>query len=498
MSTQPAEPHRASARRRETTATSAPLHDARGLAVRGATPGALAAYERAAAAFLHWRGGAGEAVDQAIERAPSFTMAHVLKAWRFAGSRDPAIVRRARKPLGRASLLASDARERLHVAALAAVLADDYEAARDRLSKLLRIAPRDALALQVAHSLDYLLGDTQTMNRRIAAVLPAWSPDLAGHAGVLAMHAFALQESGAYAAAEQAVAQALAIDPFEPRAHHAMAHVFEMSNRAAEGARWLREHSVAWDGSGAEGSTVATHLWWHLALFELTLGHVDAALAIYDAHLAPSREEPLPLADLIDAASLLWRVRLQGGVPGSRSAPLANAWAAHAENGFCTFSDLHAMLAFVGARDFEAAGRLERLLERRAADRGRHAQSTRQVGLPASRALIAFGRGEVARAAALLARLPAATHRIGGSHAQRDVLQLTLARAFSLLAGRRRERLAVSRVQWSHPPATADAVLPGPTADMNVLGRPIWRAPARFPHPSSRDRLDRLPTRPAP
>jgi hypothetical protein len=55
--------------------------------------------------------------------------------------------------------------------------------------------------------------------------------------------------------------------------------------------------------------------------------------------------------------------------------------------------------------------------------------------LPACRALIAFGCGDYARAAGLLAGLPALAHRLGGSHAQRDLLQRTMQQA---VAQRRR------------------------------------------------------------
>ena len=51
------------------------------------------------------------------------------------------------------------------------------------------------------------------------------------------------------------------------------------------------------------------------------------------------------------------------------------------------------------------------------------------VGLPANRALAAFGHGDFATAARLLRALPPVAHRIGGSHAQRDVLHLTRAAA---------------------------------------------------------------------
>ena len=59
----------------------------------------------------------------------------------------------------------------------------------------------------------------------------------------------------------------------------------------------------------------------------------------------------------------------------------------------------------------------------------RYGETTRQVGLPACRALIAFGRGNDTLAINLLASLPALAHRLGGSHAQRDVLNLTLLKA---------------------------------------------------------------------
>ena len=72
-------------------------------------------------------------------------------------------------------------RERGHLAAIAAMLGDDYERAKTLLGELLRLHPRDALALQVAHSFDYVTGDAERMNDRVAAVLPAWASDLPGY-----------------------------------------------------------------------------------------------------------------------------------------------------------------------------------------------------------------------------------------------------------------------------------------------------------------------------
>jgi tetratricopeptide (TPR) repeat protein len=411
--------------------------DAHGCSISGATPAALQAYERALAAFLGWRSGADVQLALALQEAPGFVMAHVLKAWQRVCSRDPRRVQSAGPVLARAAGLPANERERLHLAAIAAALADDYERVTLRLDELLRLQPRDALALNVAHAFDYLAGDVDRMNERMTAVLPAWSRELPGYHAVLAMHAFSLEESGEYERAEQNAREALALNALDARAHHVMAHVFEMSERADEGVHWMNEHIASWDVD----TVVATHCWWHLALFHLAQGQLDRALALYDQRIRAGQSGAI--TDLIDAAALLWRVQLGGADTGTRWAELAAAWRPHIDDGFCSFNDLHAMLSFVGARDWDSAQRLELGLVRAQSLPTRHGATTRQLGLPACRALVAFGRGNHTLAITLLASLPALAHRFGGSHAQRDVLHLTLLQAVERIRRRgRRPRVS--------------------------------------------------------
>jgi tetratricopeptide (TPR) repeat protein len=397
--------------------------DARGCSITGAEPAALQAYERALAAFQCWRSGADMQIALALQEAPTFVMAHVLQAYLLLCNRDPRRVRSARPVLARAAALPANERERLHLAAIAAALADDYERAKALLGELLRRHPRDVLALQVAHAFDYVTGDVTRMSDRVAAVLPAWSSDLPGHHAVLAMHAFGLEESGDYERAERVARAALAANPFDARAHHVMAHVFEMTERADAGVCWMNAHIACWSAD----TVVATHCWWHLALHHLEQGELDRALALYDHRVRAGYSTEI--ADLIDAAALLWRMQVLGSDTDARWTELSAAWAPHIDDGFCSFNDLHAMLAFVGARDWDRALRLELALAKSQSLPTRHGETTRQLGLPACRALIAFGRGDYTRAISLLASLPALAHRLGGSHAQRDVLHLTLLQA---------------------------------------------------------------------
>ena len=418
--------------------------DPRGGRISGATPAASLPYERALAAFQSWRSGAGAPLAAALQEAPGFVMAHVLQAYLLLGSRDPRQVRAARPVLEHAARLPANARERLHLAAIAAVLADDYEAAKARLSEVLRKHPRDVLALQMAHSLDHTTSTPQRMSERIASVLPAWSSELPGYHAVLAMHAFALGECGEYAQAEDRARAALAMNADDARAHHAMAHVFEMTDRPAAGLRWMNAHAEFW----ASGTAVVTHGWWHVALYHLALGQTDLALALYDRQIRADRSEEL--ADLVDATALLWRLHLLGVDTPSRFGELARAWTPHIDDRFCSFTDIHAMLAFVGALDWSRAQRLEQSLIR-APTATRHGATTRDLGLPACRGLMAFGRGRHALALTHLASLPALVHQLGGSHAQRDVLHLTLLQAVERL------RRPVRATQETRTPAARHA-----------------------------------------
>jgi hypothetical protein len=66
--------------------------------------------------------------------------------------------------------------------------------------------------------------------------------------------------------------------------------------------------------------------------------------------------------------------------------------------------------------------------------------------------LIAFGRGDYASVTSLLASLPPLAHRIGGSHAQRDLLHLTLLQALEYL-GRPISRLGTAAHFFTHDPS---------------------------------------------
>jgi tetratricopeptide (TPR) repeat protein len=375
----------------------------------------MQSYQAALRALLLHRGDALALARQAVAEAPDDLRARQLEASLLLCSRHVDDFKAVR--LLAAGLHGNDG----HSAAIRTAAAGDYAGASRVYDEMLGRDPRDLLALAVAQVFDYYLGDPQALLRRSSRVLRHWSAALPDYHAVLAMHAFALEECGDYRSGEEAARRALELEPLDLRAHHAVAHVLEMQGRAAEGVRWMGARSAWWTQAGA----ASTHLWWHLALYHLALDRADLALAIYD------RRVPLGgLSERIDASALLWRLHLDGYDVAGRFDDLAEAWRPHAEDAHCAFNDLHAMMAFVGARRWDLARALLAAQAARVArQEGANYDMTRLVGMPACRAVLAYGRGQFAEAERLLRGLPPVAHRIGGSHAQRDVLHLTRAAA---------------------------------------------------------------------
>ena len=399
------------------------LHDRYGLPVSGATRESLDRFGQALEACTTWRGEPAALLEQCTREAPAFVMAHILAAYVALGGREPGGARTARVLHARAAGLPATRRERLHLAAIEAVLAGEHDRSSALLDAILEAHPHDLVALQFAHSLDYRVGDARRLLRRVMRVMPRWSSGMAGRDGVLAMHAFALEERGRFAAAEASARQALEIAPRNLRAQHALLHVHEMRGEAGRGLLEALPRAPYW----GRASTSSTHLWWHLALFHLALGRVDAALDVYDARIAPHLA--LGVSVLIDASALLWRLRLRGLDAGERGAAVAAHWAPHAGDAHSVFSDVHAMMAFVaGGREEDAATLIATLRARAAAPRP-GAAVARLVGLPVCHAIAAFGRRQWREVVAQLRALPVLVGRLGGSRAQQSVVELMLAAA---------------------------------------------------------------------
>jgi len=405
--------------------------DRHGMPVSTGSRAAIDAADDAIDLFHGYFGNPIEALDRAIALDEHAILPRVAKAGILLTTSEKALEPLAAAELDAAeqSAAAANPRERGHIAAGRAWLDGDWRRAVRGWGDVLLDYPRDTLALQLAHLGDFFLGQSQMLRDRVARVLPHWRDSVPGFGYVLGMHAFGLEETADYARAEQTGRRALDLNPRDPWAIHAVAHVMEMQGRLPEGIAWLESRAPDWSVDNG----FAFHNWWHLALYYLDLGEHAKVLEVYDTRIRPKRSQVI--LEMIDATAMLWRLHLRGIDVGDRWKELADAWEPLAEDGHYAFNDYHAMMAFVADGREQAAGVLLATMRARAdRSRGTNAAMTREVGLPVSVALRAFGRGEWAVAIEMLRPVRLIAQRAGGSHAQRDILALTLIEA-ALRAG---------------------------------------------------------------
>src|SRR5262245_30606320 len=215
------------------------IKDSAGYAASGATNESLAAFDQATRELRCYIGNPVASVDRALEASPEMTMAHALKAWLHLLGTEPAGLEVARACLRTAAALPATERERGHLEAARLVLAGRWRAAGRVLEDVSAVYPRDGLALQAGHSIDFFTGDSRMLRDRIARALPVWSDAVPGYHAVLGQYAFGLEECGEYAAAERCGRESVEREPRDGWGWHAVAHVLEMQNRPAEGVAWL-------------------------------------------------------------------------------------------------------------------------------------------------------------------------------------------------------------------------------------------------------------------
>jgi hypothetical protein len=393
---------------------------------------ALELYDTAVAQFNGFRIDPLATIEAALVEDPGFVMAHCFKAGallttseRGAESAIAAALAAVEPHLGHAL-----ERERLHVKAARAWLNGDFAATAAAYGNIAAEHPRDLLALQVAHLCDFLLGNAQMLRDRPAQVLRAWGEREESRGIILGMHAFGLEECGSWDLAEAAGRRAIELDPRDIWAAHAVTHVMEMRGRTREGLEWLEATAPDW----SEQNFLAFHNWWHMALFHLDNEDHISALAVYDTRIRPV---PTRIAvEMVDASALLWRLRLRGADVGDRWSELAESWQTFGEDGYYAFNDVHALMAFLATGNESQVQRVMSSLEAAARRTDTNGMMSREVGLPMARALHAFEQRDYEATIDELQRVRGFASRFGGSHAQRDILQLTVTEA-ALRAGKR-------------------------------------------------------------
>lgn len=308
----------------------------------------------------------------------------------------------------------STAREHLFVRAVDAWAQGDVKSAVACYRALVTAYPSDIAAAKWAQYHAFNLGDAATMCAVAEAILPAHSqtPQAWG------MLAFAQEQCLDVEAAEDSALCALSMRRAEPWAHHAMVHALTTRSRVTEATRLMETHSETW---GDRSIFIREHNWWHLALLYLDAGDHKRALAVYDRELWGIWPEFAQ--EQIGAVSALWRLELEGVDVGARWTPVAEKIAERGFEHILSFHDLHFVYALAKAGRIGLAETFLHSLAHHALVAREPAWS--EVAFPTAQGLFAHATGQHRRAEMLLLPVLGKLHRLGGSHAQRDVILMS-------------------------------------------------------------------------
>lgn len=364
--------------------------------------------------FLAAQADAEGAFQQAVAADPDFTLAHLGLA-------------RVRQAVGRGkdaaeafgvvkdSAGAMTAREAGHFNAFSLLLSGDGPGAYKAIRAHLLDHPRDAMIAQTCMGVFGMIGFSGQPGREAEQL--AFTTSLAPHYGedwwFICQHGFSQVEAGQTKLAEANLERALALNPKNANAAHIRAHVYYEAGETQAGAAFMKDWIKDYDKGGA----LHCHISWHVALWAMEHGDIDQMWEVLDRDVAPGKAWGPALNIMTDMASLLYRAELAGvDVPKSRWAEVSRYAADVFPNPGIAFGDVHAALAHAMAGNMDALNRIQTDAKGPAAD----------VVQTLAEAFGAIAAERWADATKHLTAVMASHERIGGSRAQRDLIEYAL------------------------------------------------------------------------
>lgn len=380
------------------------------------------------------------ALQRAIDADPSFALAHaaLARTMQIEGRGAEAVA-----AIEKANALTSgiSAREQSHVAVSDLLVSGKGAAAYQAILNHLEEHPRDVLMVQPCTSVFGLIGLSGKVGReaQMLAFMHRLAPHYEDDWWFAAFHAFAQAETGQIADATKTIERALSGNPRNANAAHIRSHIYYENGEADAGYAFLDE----WRKDYNRRAPMHCHLSWHVALWALERGDDDRAWEIVENNVRPSRTVSPPLNVMTDTASFLLRAEMAGSQRRPDIWQEVSDYAAKSfPNTGMPFVDVHAALSHAMAGDMEGLNRII------AEAKGPASDLVPQI----SNAFCAFTKENWTEVIQLLTPIMSQHERIGGSRAQRDLIEFTLINAMlkvdrmeeakRLLAMRRPTKLA--------------------------------------------------------
>lgn len=430
------------------------FEDRYGLLLSTSSHEAAAAYRDGIDLMLAGWTGTAEMLERAIAADPDFALPHIARARVHAFYQQGDLARQkaalARELVARRGSM----RERSHVETLALAIEGRLPEAIAAMSKHIDAWPRDAVVLSLPLGAFGLFAFSGMADHDRAR--HELCERVAQHYGedwwFLTMSGWAMTENGDVVRGRAVTERGFNLRRQNAHAAHAVLHAMFEDGSIEAADRLVDEWIPTYDRDGI----LHGHIRWHQALGALEHGDAARALAIYADVLQPSVTRAPPLNAVTDSASLLWRLSAYGhAVPKALWVEADAAAQRLFPKSSLSFADVHMALFAAATQNREAlAGRLA-VIEQRLADGKLPAGPV----VPAiCRALAAFADEEYVSCAQALAPVLGEVVRIGGSHAQRELIEDTyivalmrsgeLPRARALLDARLHRRPSLRDTRW--------------------------------------------------
>ncbi|MEM9634049.1 MAG: tetratricopeptide repeat protein [Pseudomonadota bacterium] len=418
------------------------LTDEYGNAISTSSSQARDHYDRGVRLFLSANYGAIEAFEDATSADPGFALGHAALARALTMS---ARMSDAKASIAKSQELAASAdfRERAHIGMMSTLLSGKAGETRSAVLEHVKEFPRDAMAAQLCTNVFGLIGFSGKLGRE--AELLAFTEALLPHYGedwwMMSMHALSLCETGQVDASSELMEKSLHQNPRNANGSHFKAHTQYEAGQTAAGRAYLGDWMKDYD----DRSVLHGHLTWHLALWALHDGDEVAMWEAVDSGVKPGVAKGLPINVLTDTAAILYRAEITGiPVEPQRWKDLSDYASRSFPQTGQSFADIHAALSHAMAGNGDRLARIAETTKGFAGDLVR----------PVARAWGEIARGNWVAALSDLSEVMAATERLGGSRAQRDLIELAYVNALMKLghAEEARRTLLTRRPVLSNSP----------------------------------------------
>lgn len=377
------------------------------------------AYVRGLECNLAAAPGAEEAFQEAVAEDENFALAHLAIArnrqveGRGVSGREPYAA-------AKACAEALSPREQGHLAIIGSLLEGKSDGVYEKARSHLQEFPRDVMIAQACLGVFSLIGFGGQPGREAENL--ALSSMLAPHYGddwwFLSTHAFSQMEAGQLEPAARSIERSLAINPRNANGSHHRAHFYYEVGETAAGLAYLKDWIEGYDSEGV----MHCHLSWHIALWALAEGDVKTMWEVADTAIDPKTSSGPALNIVTDMPALLYRAELAGvEVAPERWHSISDYATARFAKPRLGFADVHAALAHAMAGNAEGVATIVEKANGPAEDLVRSL----------AEAFHAFAKQDWPLTTEHLTKAMSDHARIGGSRAQRDLIELAMASALA-------------------------------------------------------------------